>query len=210
MSDLGSYLSDTPLGLILLGLALSELGLPLPEPAFVLAAGVVSQRGGLALYVPIGGSCLAVLLGDLLLYALARIIGPSVLTRKPLCWLVRVGVQPRIDALFERHGSMTIFVARFITGVRLAAFVLAGMRKMSMWRFVLWDGLAILLTVPIFAALGFIFATSAEALEEHVKQANYLILAALVLAVAGYVAVVVLQRRGKCTDGSVVAGKGGD
>ncbi len=209
MSDLGGYLSDTSLGLILLGLALSELGLPLPEPAFVIAAGVVSQRAGLALYVPIGCSCLAVLLGDLLLYALARVIGPGVLARRPLCWLVSVRVQPRIDALFERHGSMTIFVARFITGVRLAAFVLAGMRKTSLWRFVLWDGLAILLTVPIFAALGFIFATSAEALEQHVTQTNYFILAALVLAVAGYVAVVVLRRRGKRAEGSAVAGNGG-
>jgi membrane protein DedA with SNARE-associated domain len=210
MFDWASYWDDVPLGLILFALAMSELGLPLPEPVLVVAVGVASQRGGLALHVPVWSSCVAVLLGDLLLVCLARTVGAGVLERRPLRWLVPPSVQPRIDALFERHGSMAIFVARFITGIRLAVFVLAGMRKMSLLRFIFWDGLAILLSVPIFAALGFSFATRAQALKRHLTQANFLTFAVLVLVVAGYVAVVVFRRRGKRTARAGGLGNSGD
>jgi membrane protein DedA with SNARE-associated domain len=210
MPELTSYLSDASLVLILVGLVISQLGLPVPEPVFAVALGLVCERQGLPLHVPIWSSCLAVLLGDLLLYHLARAIGLGALDRRPLVWLVPTRVRPRIDALFERHGAMTIFVARFFTGVRFAAFALAGMRRMAILRFILWDGLAILVTVPIFAALGFMFAYHAPALNQHVTRAKYLVFAVLVLVVVGYVALVVWRRRGKRASGATPTGDRSD
>lgn len=196
MSELDAYLRGASLGLILFGLLLSQLGLPLPETVFVIAAGVVCERAGLSVLVPIWSTCLAVMAGDALLYGLARAIGLEVLQRRPLCWFIPGRARPRVDELFERHGAMTIFVARFITGIRLVAFALAGMRKMPLLRFMLWDGLAILVTVPIFAALGFAFAASSARLNQHVTEANLLIITVLVLCVAGYASVVAWRRRG--------------
>lgn len=180
-----------------MGLVLSELGLPIPETPIVIAVGIVSERMGLPLFVPILGCCLAVMIGDLWLYYSARAFGVAALERRPLRWVLPARVLPRIDALFERHGAMAIFVARFISGVRLATFVLAGMRRMPILRFVLWDGLAIVITVPVFAGLGHLFATRAENLERHVARANHLVLAILVLAVVAYGAFVVLRWRGR-------------
>jgi membrane protein DedA with SNARE-associated domain len=193
MATLDSYLSQASLWLILIGLALSEVGLPLPETVFVVAAGVVSQRAGLPIHVPIIGCCMAVLLGDLLLFYLARAIGPRAVQRRPLRWLLSPRTMPRIDALFARHGSMAIFAARFISGVRAATFVLAGMRQMRLRRFLLWDGLAILATVPIFAVLGWVFSTSVVRLQSHVAEANRLLLLGLLVVVAGYVTVVAIR-----------------
>jgi membrane protein DedA with SNARE-associated domain len=210
MPELTSYLTEASLMLILVGLVISQLGMPLPEPVLAVALGVVSEHQGLPLHVPIWSSCLAVLLGDLLLYYLAQAIGLGALDRRPLVWLVPARIRPRIDALYERHGPMTIFVARFFTGVRFAAFALAGMRRMSILRFIIWDGLAILVTVPIFAALGFVFVYSTPALDRHVTQAKYLIAAVLVLVVVGYVAFVVWRRRGRRASGATTAGDGSD
>jgi membrane protein DedA with SNARE-associated domain len=193
MSNFGSYLSQASLWLILFGLALTELGLPLPETVFVVAAGVVSQHGGFAIHVPIVSCCVAVLVGDLLLFYLARTIGSRALQCRPLCWLLPARATPRIDALFARHGSMAIFAARFVSGVRAATFVLAGMRGMPVRQFLLWDGLAILATVPVFAALGWVFATSVTALNAQVELANRLLLAVLALVVVGYASVVLVR-----------------
>jgi membrane protein DedA with SNARE-associated domain len=195
MSTLEGILSQASLWLILLGLVLSELGLPLPETVFVVAAGVVSQRAGLTIYVPIVSCCVAVLLGDLLLFLLARAIGPSAFSRRPLRWLFSPGATERIDALFARHGSMAIFAARFISGVRGATFVLVGMRQMPLRRFMLWDGLAILATVPVFAVLGWVFSTSVSLLRVHVAEANRWLLLGLLVVVIGYVAVVAIRWR---------------
>jgi membrane protein DedA with SNARE-associated domain len=195
MQSLGSYLSELSLWLILSGLALTQLGLPLPETVFEVTAGIVSERGGLPVVVPIVTCCVAVLIGDLMLYYLARVFGTRVFERRALRWLLPPRTLPRIDALFAKHGSMTIFVARFINGVRVAAFVLAGMRRMQLRQFVIWDAAAILLSVPPFATIGFLFANNVRAIQAHAERMNVYLLIGLSLAVVGYVTFAILRRR---------------
>ena len=195
MQSLGSFLSDLSLWLILAGLALTQLGVPVPETVFIVAAGIVSQHSGLPLLVPAVACCVAVLVGDLMLFYLARAFGARAFERRSLRWLLPPRALPRIDALFTKHGSMTIFVARFISGVRAATFVLAGMRRMPLRQFLIWDGAAVLVTVPPFAVIGFLFANSMRTLQARVERANLYLLVGLVLAVAGYVAFVVSRWR---------------
>jgi membrane protein DedA with SNARE-associated domain len=195
MQSLGSFLSDLSLWLILAGLALTQLGVPVPETVFIVAAGIVSQQSGLPLLVPAVACCVAVLVGDLMLFYLARAFGARAFERRSLRWVLPPRALPRIDALFTKHGSMTIFVARFISGVRAATFVLAGMRRMPLRQFLIWDGAAVLVTVPPFAVIGFLFANSMRTLQARVERANLYLLVGLVLAVAGYVAFVVSRWR---------------
>ncbi len=195
MWDLPAKIPATSLGLVLLGLAVTQLGLPLPEPVLIVAAGVLSEREGLPVALPIVACSLAVLVGDLALFFLSRYLGPPAFRRRPLRWLLPPAALPRIDALFERHGSMAIFVARFLTGVRVATFVLAGMRGVRVARFVVWDGLAVLVTVPVFAVLGFYGSASADELSLRIRHANYAIVALLLGVVAAYWLVVILRRR---------------
>lgn len=195
MDPLGLSLVEASLGLILLGLALTQLGLPVPETPFIIAAGVVSQRMRLCLAWPIMACCLAVGLGDLALYYLAYTLGPAAFRRRPLCWLLPPAAQTRVDELFEKRGALTLFVARFISGVRICVFVLAGFRRVPLWRFLLGDGLAIALTVPVFATLGYWFANSVGELSGHVEQANRWLVAVCVLVCSAYLGTAVLLAR---------------
>ena len=195
MFKLGSYLSQESLWLILIGLTVSELGLPFPETVFEVTAGVVFQRRGFPIEVPILSCCAAVFVGDLALFCLARSLGSGALQRWPLRWLLPERIYPRIDALLVRHGAMAIFAARFVFGVRAATCVLAGMRQVPLRQFSFWNGLAILVTVPIFAAIGWVFSTNMGALRVHVSQANRLLLVFFAVALAGYVTINVIRRR---------------
>lgn len=186
MHELESSLNQASLGLILVVLCLTQLGLPIPETPFIVAAGVVAQRAGHGVMWPIAACCTAVLLGDWALYRLASKFGHAAFRRAPLCWMLPRSAQPRIETLFEKHGALTIFVARFISGVRAIVFILAGMRHIAVWRFLLWDGLAVAVTVPIFAALGFAFADSVTLLEAHVVTTQRILIGACALAIAGY------------------------
>jgi membrane protein DedA with SNARE-associated domain len=195
LQQLGTVLSGASLWLVLVGLALTELGLPLPETVFIVTAGIVSQRDGIAMSVPIIASCIAVVGGDIALYFVARWFGPQAFQRRPLRWLLPPRLYPRIDALFVRHGSMAIFVARFVSGVRAAAFVLAGMRGMPLRQFILWDGLATVVTVPPFAVIGYLFAHRLVELQSHVELANRYLLWSLAGVIAIYVGVALVRWR---------------
>jgi membrane protein DedA with SNARE-associated domain len=195
MWNLPGQLTETPLWLVLLGLAITELGLPVPETVFIVAAGVISERDGLSVVLPIVACSVAVLLGDLALLLLARYLGPPAFRHRPLRWLLPPSALPRIDALFARHGSMAIFVARFLSGVRAATFVLAGTRGMRVGRFLVWDGLAVLVTVPVFAVLGFYCSARVDDLKLGIRHANYAILGLLLGVVFAYWLVVILRRR---------------
>jgi membrane protein DedA with SNARE-associated domain len=195
MWDLPAELARTPLALVLAGLAITELGLPVPETVFIVAAGVVSERDHLPVVLPIVTCSVAVLLGDLALFGLARHLGPPAFRHRPLRWLLPPSALPRIDALFARHGSMAIFVARFLSGVRAATFVLAGMRGMRVVRFLVWDGLAVLVTVPVFAVLGFYCSARVDELRLRIQHANYAILGLLLGVLLAYWLVVVWRRR---------------
>ncbi|HEY5960747.1 MAG TPA: VTT domain-containing protein [Polyangiaceae bacterium] len=194
-SELSRHLQHASLGMILGGLLLSELGLPLPETVFVVAAGVVTEQSGMGMGFAIVATCTTVILGDLLLYLLARRYGPAASKHVPLSFILTERVVTRIDELFQRHGAMAIFTSRFITGLRGAAFALAGMRRLPLLRFLLWDGLAVLLTVPVFAVIGYVFSTSMDALAAKVELANRWLLGMLVGSVAGYVGVTLIRRR---------------
>jgi len=195
MWELPAELTRTPLGLILLGLAVTELGLPVPETVFIVAAGVVSERDGLPVALPVVACSVAVLLGDLALFFLSRTLGPPAFRCRPLRWLLPPAALPRIDTLFARHGSMAIFVARFLTGVRVATFVLAGMRGVRVARFAVWDGLAVLVTVPVFAVLGYYCSARADELRLRIRHANYAIVALLLGVLVAYWLAISLRRR---------------
>lgn len=195
MDQIGISLVDASLGLILFSLALTQLGLPVPETPLIVAAGILCQRAGLSLLWPILTCCAAVLVGDVALFYLARTLGPGAFRRRPLRWLLPDAARPRIDALFQKHGSVALFIARFITGVRVCVFVLAGLRGVSVWRFVLWDGLAILVTVPVFAALGHAFGSSVGELDARLRTTNQMLLVLCVVVGVGYLGFGVLWAR---------------
>lgn len=195
MQSFGAFLSNLSLWLILSGLSLTQLGIPLPETVFIVAAGIVSQRASLPMFVPIVACAVSVIVGDLVLFFLARAFGSRAFERRPLRWMLPQRLLPRIDALFLKHGRMTLFVARFISGVRAATFILAAMRRVPLTQFLAWDGAAVLVTVPPFAVIGYVFADSVEGLRAHVKQVNAYLLLGLALAIVGYVAIFIWKRR---------------
>jgi undecaprenyl-diphosphatase len=195
MDSFGLSLVEASLGLILISLTLTQLGLPVPETPLIIAAGVVCQRMGLSLAWPILTCCVAVVLGDLALYYLAHTLGPAAFRRRPLRWLLPPAMQPKVDGFFAKHGALTLFVARFVSGVRVCVFVLAGLRRVPVWRFLLGDGLAILVTVPVFAWTGYAFANGIEELDGHVAVVNRSLLLICAVVGLGYLAAVTLVGR---------------
>jgi membrane protein DedA with SNARE-associated domain len=72
----------------------------------------------------------------------------------------RPASQRRIERLKEfmcRHGHLAIFYARFLAGIRAIVYVTAGSLGVDFSRFLLYDTLGALISVPIVVTLGYVF-----------------------------------------------------
>jgi membrane protein DedA with SNARE-associated domain len=151
------YFQGSPVALIglLTLLVLCGLGLPIPEDIILLTTGVLVRESGgswlLASLVMYAG----VLAGDSLAFLMGRHLGKRLLASRWALRFIPPCKQQRIQALFRRYGSTVYFVARFLPGLRAAIFCSAGAMKAKYLRFVFFDGLAALVSVPLFVWLGY-------------------------------------------------------
>jgi membrane-associated protein len=98
---------------------------------------------------------------------------------------IRPNVIARGEELFARYGAATIFVARFIAGMRIIAGPLAGVLRMSWRKFFLFNFLGAVLWVSVIAGVGYLFGKHWEALLDLVQDAN-IIIAVLVVSIAAF------------------------
>ena len=60
-------------------------------------------------------------------------------------------------SLVDRHGDRAVLIGRFAVGFRAPVFMVGGAMGLSLRRFVLWDGLGLLVAVPLTLGLGYHF-----------------------------------------------------
>lgn len=147
-------------------LFLSGIGLPFPEDVPLMASGfttykqagdeVVLWRYVLTFVIV----TVPILAGDVCAYALGRRYGFAVRGRfrfaKRLMSRRRL---VRVKRWYTEYGSFTVFLGRQVAGVRFVTFYMAGTMRMNLAKFVLWDFIGCLVSVPIWLALGTLAAS---------------------------------------------------
>jgi membrane protein DedA with SNARE-associated domain len=184
-------LSSGSLTLIVAWILIGGLGVPVPEDPAVLAAGALIYHGVVSPFVAVPVVIAAVVAGDLALFSLARRLGADALDRPTFQRILPPHRRQQIEEAYRRHGGKLIFVARHVAGVRAATFALAGINRMPVRRFLLWDGLAACISVPVVIGLGYAFALHIERVRKGLATVeHWIVLAAIVFSV------VVLALRG--------------
>ena len=151
---------------------LCGIGLPLPEEIVLLAAGYVCAKfpEHATLHWMMIWCAGAILTGDLIPFVLGRVFGVRLLRLRWLRWLVTRKRLASFDRWFRRRGDLVILIARFLAGLRIVAFFTAGTMKMSWTRFVVLDGIGIVLMVPFLSLLGYHSAGFIEGLITIVQR----------------------------------------
>jgi membrane protein DedA with SNARE-associated domain len=75
-----------------------------------------------------------------------------------------------VEGLFARHGEKIVIAARFMPGVRAVTYFTAGSAGMPYPRFICFDGLAALLSAPLFVLLGYRFGRHLQQVIELMKK----------------------------------------
>ncbi|MGI3294667.1 DedA family protein [Neisseria sp. SLRRB23] len=136
-------------------LVICGFGVPIPEDLTLVTGGVISGMGYTNPHIMFAVGMLGVLVGDGIMFAAGRIWGQKILRFKPIARIMTPKRYEQVQEKFDKYGNRVLFVARFLPGLRTAVFVTAGIsRKVSYLRFIIMDGLAALISVPIWIYLG--------------------------------------------------------
>jgi membrane protein DedA with SNARE-associated domain len=171
-------------------LVLCGIGLPVPEDITLLAGGIIC---GLSKYTPypinvnimviVGIS--GVLIGDGIIFGTGRFFNKKV-TRYPLIGrLITPKNYAIIQSKVKRYGDKMLFLARFLPGLRAPIFLIYGIsRKINIIKFIIMDGLAALISVPLIVYLGYIFANDSDTIFQWIHNSEITIAFGILTVIA--------------------------
>ena len=152
---LEAFFSQYGYAAVFLVLIACGFGVPIPEDITLVTGGVISGLGQANAHMMVLVGMLGVLAGDGLMFVAGRVWGHRILDFKPVARVMTPKRYAQVQEKFDKYGNWVLFVARFLPGLRTAVFVTAGIsRKVSYTRFILMDGLAALVSVPVWIYLG--------------------------------------------------------
>ena len=168
-------------------LLLENAGVPLPgETVLLFASFLAYQEHKLHLPYLILLGVAACTLGDNLGYLLGHFGGRPLLKRYQHVFRVRDRTIRRGERLFERHGHVAIFLARFIFGMRIIAGPLAGVLRMPWRQFVVFNFLGAAAWVTVISLVGYFFGSQWNTLVRVMGRVN-LVIAIVALALLVFV-----------------------
>jgi len=146
--------------LILFAIVFSETGLVvtpfLPGDSLLFVAGTLAATGQMSIISLMGILMAAAILGNLTNYLIGYFFGLR-LFANPDSKIFRRAYLDRTHAFYEKHGGKTLIFARFMPIVRTFAPFVAGIGKMTLLRFMIFNVIGSALWVLLFCLAGYLF-----------------------------------------------------
>lgn len=170
------------------------VGLPIPEELPVVYAGarvdteVIQNQYGVWRWLILPTCILGVVISDGLLYGIGRRYGTKLLERRFFARMLPPDKRVQIEENFHKHGIKVLLFARMLPGIRSPIFIMAGVMKLPLRRFLIADGIYAIPGVSLLFFLAWYFqqqfVAMIEAFEDEVNAVRpIIILAALVILI---------------------------
>jgi membrane protein DedA with SNARE-associated domain len=177
MNEVVQFVAQHGYPLVFLFVLADQIGAPVPASPMLLAAGALAGEGWIHFLPAALLGIAAALTSNICWYWIGRSRGSSVLSL-----LCRVSLNPdscvrNTASLFSRYGARSLLVAKFIPGLNTIAPPLAGIVRMPLAPFLIYDGLGAAIWVGVMIGLGYAFSQQIEVLAESaVKMGLILVL----------------------------------
>lgn len=172
---------------VFFGVMLENAGLPVPGETILLVGGYfsASHADQFNLFRVMITAALGAVIGDNIGFAIGHHYGRGFLLRIGRFFFLTPKRFEHMENYFASHGNKTILVARFITGLRVFAALLAGASRKMPWRvFLFYNVAGALLWSIVITLLGYLFGHSLPLLVKWVgRTGTILLIAAIVIGV---------------------------
>ena len=170
-----------------------QIGVPIPGPLFLVAAGALAAAGKLGFLAVVGLTIVACVSADWVWYEAGRRGGDKVLH-----FIHRFTRDPdfhdrRAKRTFARYGLL-LLVAKFVPGLDAVAPPLAGTSRTSRLRFLAFDAAGSSLYACVYGGLGYFFSHDLDRPAAYVSGAGRLMAGSAVLGICIYTAHTVIRR----------------
>jgi membrane protein DedA with SNARE-associated domain len=175
-------------------LLLCGFGLPIPEDITLVLCGYMTYELGhdgsygnptvlvsLAIAIGLAG----VLIGDGIMFTLGQRYGKYLMVRWPFASIMGSGRKELAEGFLREKGPQVLFSARFMPGLRSVVFFTSGTLGIGLPTFLLFDGLAALLSVPALIGSSWYFGENIDAVIANARQAEHGILVIILLGGGG-------------------------
>lgn len=177
---------------VFVALLAAGFGFPIPEELPVLTAGILvgHEDTNLRWYFMLPVVIAGVVVGDGVLYGIGRIWGHKLLN---LEWVERKVLSPKKRLEIEKNladrGIMVLLGARLLPGIRTPIFIMAGVLRVPLGRFLLADGIYAIPLVNLLFWLAYMLTDQVLVVFNQIKkvQEEYrpLVMVAVFSAIAG-------------------------
>lgn len=113
-------------------------GFFLPGDSLLFTVGLLASQGYLNIWLAIGGIAIAAILGDNVGYAFGKNVGPKIFKREDSRFFHKDNLV-KAEQFYQKHGPITIVLARFMPFVRTFAPIVAGVGKMHYKTFLVYN-----------------------------------------------------------------------
>lgn len=168
------------LGVIAIVFAESGLffGFFLPGDSLLFTAGLLASQGYINIFWLFIGVFLAAVIGDNVGYAFGKKAGPKIFTREDSLFFHKKHIA-KAQHFYEKYGSKTIVLARFVPVVRTFAPIVAGVGNMEYGKFVRFNLLGGFLWSFLLVDAGYFLGTVVPDIEKYILP---IILAIIILS----------------------------
>lgn len=173
MNEVIQFILQHGYPLVFLFVLADQIGAPVPASPMLLAAGALAGQGWIHFLPAFLLGVVAALASNIFWYWIGRSKGATVLSL-----LCRISLNPEscvrnAGSLFSRYGARSLLVAKFIPGLNTIAPPLAGIVRMPLAPFLIYDGLGAGIWVGGMIGLGYAFSPEIEILAESAVRMGF-------------------------------------
>jgi membrane protein DedA with SNARE-associated domain len=202
LSSLAQWVQDVIEQLGYVGVALlvvlENVFPPIPSEIVLPFAGFVAQQGSYSVVLMILAATVGSVIGALIMYWIAAIIGDERLhafTRKFGKWVqIREADLTRAEEWFDRHAMSAVLVGRCVPLIRSVVSIPAGFRRMKLVPYIAYTFLGSLVWNIALVGAGAVLGENWESVGSYVEVFQWVVIA-LVMAVAARFVLGVYRRR---------------
>ena len=181
---------------VILGMLLAcGFGIPMPEDIILITGGILSSHGVTDFWWVTGVCMVGVLGGDGTVFFLGRRYGARIRGHSFFRKLLSERRDHQVRGVIQKYGDKVVFMARFMPGLRTPIFFTCGSYHLSPLKFVLLDGAAAFISVPLWVYTGYLFGKNLDELERKMRQFQFGIYFVLGLIVLAFVAAALIKKR---------------